>query len=97
MSNGESLTKRRFKSFKQILSFETRIVRTSSAISREYKLSKISLPNGAEAWSMSASKYIQNAIGNLEKVLAEKGMKLRNKVNTPLSPNYRPECDLSEE
>ena len=61
------------------------------------KLSRIELPNGVNAWSMGASKYIQNAIGNVEKILAKKGMKLRNKVNTPLSPNYRPECDLSEE
>ena len=61
------------------------------------KIAKVELPNGVVAYSWSASKYVQEAIRNLERELNKLGIKLRNNVNTPLSPNYRSECDLSDE
>ena len=61
------------------------------------KLTEIVLPNGVKAWSISGSKYIQEAIANLEKELSKRGLQLKKKVNSPLSSGYRPECDVSVE
>ena len=61
------------------------------------KISKIVLPNGVEAWAWSSSKYIQEAISNLEAQLDLRGHKLRKGVNSPLTTGYRPECDMTPE
>ena len=50
-----------------------------------------------DAWAWSPSKYIQGAVRNLERILELRELKLRAGVNSPLSNNYRPECDLSSE
>ena len=57
----------------------------------------MTLPNGVEAWAWSSSKYIQEAIRNLELQLSVKGHKLKMGVNLPLTAGFRPECDLSPE
>jgi hypothetical protein len=46
-------------------------------------------------WSMSAEKYIKEAVRNLEGILMKQGLALPTKVTTPLSNNYRPELDVS--
>ena len=61
------------------------------------KISQVILPNGVRAYAWSPSKYIQEAIRNLEVHLNVRGYKLRNRVNSPFTPSYRPECDTSEE
>lgn len=61
------------------------------------KLSIEELPNGAKAWGISSSKYIQDSIKNLELKLDKKNLKLRSNVKAPLSKDYRPELDSSPE
>lgn len=61
------------------------------------KLSLEELPNGAKAWGISSSKYIQDSIANLERKLEKKGLKLRPKVSIPLTSKYSPELDTSPE
>ena len=61
------------------------------------KLAREMLPNGAIAWSMSSSKYIQDSISNLQKQMEKKGLKLRPNTRAPISSKYRPELDISPE
>ena len=61
------------------------------------KITLEELPNGAKAWSVSSSKYIQDSIKNLERKMEDRGLKLRPGVRAPLSNNYRPELDGSPE
>jgi hypothetical protein len=46
-------------------------------------------------WSMSAEKYLKEAVRNLEMILAKDQKRLPMKVVTPLTSNYRPELDVS--
>ena len=61
------------------------------------KLSKLELPNDVVAWAISASKYIQQALNNLESILDMHGLKLRKGTNSPLLGNYHPEQDSTPE
>ena len=63
------------------------------------KLRQVWLPNGVLAWGMSPSKYIQEAVKNVEKYLDENfdGRKLLKKVNTPFANDYAPELDMTPE
>ena len=61
------------------------------------KMSKVSMPNGVVAWALSASKYAQDAIRNVETELKKDGLALRKGTNSPLPSNYRPECDVTPE
>ena len=61
------------------------------------KLTEEELPNGILGWSISSSKYIQDTISNLEKKMMKAGLKLRPRVRSPMSANYRPELDGSTE
>ena len=61
------------------------------------KISKAKLPNGAEAWAMSSSKYVQEAIKNVKVWLERRGRKLPSRNATPLPTSYRPELDISPE
>jgi len=66
------------------------------------KMKPTTLPNGVEAWGLSSSKYIQEAISNVEKYLAEhklNGMtkKLKKKANAPWPSTYEAELGTSEE
>jgi hypothetical protein len=60
-------------------------------------MSKIQLNDGTIAWSFSSSKYVKAAVANVETHLREEGRKLPMRASTPLSSNYRPELDISEE
>ena len=61
------------------------------------KLSKMQLPNGVVAWTISASKYIHSTLKNVEATLKKHGLTLRKGTNSPLPGSYRPECDLTPE
>ena len=61
------------------------------------KISKVTLNNGASAWSFSSSQYVQTAVQNVEQHLAKYGGKLPSRAVTPLSSNYQPETDTSNE
>ena len=60
-------------------------------------LNRVTLNNGAKAWGFSSSKYVRAAIENVEQHLREEGRKLPTRATTPISPNYRPELDVSSE
>jgi hypothetical protein len=63
------------------------------------KLRKAMLENGVEAWSMSASKHVQEAVMNVKNCLQEKepsGPWLK-KAPTPFVKDCRPKIDLSPE
>jgi Reverse transcriptase (RNA-dependent DNA polymerase) len=53
--------------------------------------------DGAECWTMSAEKYVQASVKNVEDNLAKKGLRLPTKCYTPLPSDYRPELDVSAE
>jgi hypothetical protein len=57
------------------------------------KISKARLPNGVDAWDMSSSKYVQEAIKNVKRWLEERDQKLPSRCSTPLPTLYRPELD----
>jgi len=63
------------------------------------KLRKVTLPNGVQAWSTSPSKYIQEAVKNVEKYLHIHcgGRKLAKRANAPFPRDYAPELDISTE
>ena len=61
------------------------------------KVSEVVLNNGVRAFTFSSSKYVQNAVANVESYLRKKGLKLPSKASTPLSAGYRPEVDTSDE
>jgi hypothetical protein len=57
------------------------------------------LESGVAAWGLSSSKYIQEAIANVERYLETKqiGKKLKKSCKTPWPPGYEAELDTSEE
>ena len=57
----------------------------------------VELTNGATAWSFSSSQYVQEAVRNVEAYLKVKNVKLPARAGAPISTNYRPEIDESEE
>ena len=61
------------------------------------KLAKLELPNGVVYWTISASKYSQQALKNLESILDKYGLKLRKGTNSPLPGNYHPERESNPE
>ena len=61
------------------------------------KMSKVTLNNGAKAWAFSSSQYVQSAVKNVEAHLQDRNMKLPARATSPLSSNYRPEVDLTDE
>ena len=60
------------------------------------EISKMQGDNG-EFWTMSGEKYVKTAVSNLEDVLTSRGHRLPTKCYTPLSNNYKPELDTSQE
>ena len=63
------------------------------------KLRKTILPNRVEAWATSPSKYVNEAVKNVESYLEKEydGRKLKRKAGAPFIPGYKPELDLSPE
>ena len=64
---------------------------------------KVTLENGVSAWAFGSSQYVQQAVKNVEKYLADchangdKRFSLPAKANTPMRTIYRPELDTSPE
>lgn len=62
------------------------------------RLKVVRLPNGVDAWMMSPTKYVAEAVKNVEHYLRENyDAKLPKRVSGPLPSNYRPELDVTEE
>jgi ribosomal protein L31E len=63
------------------------------------KLRKVRLTNGVEAWAMSPSKYVKDAVANAEIYLAENfgGRKLLKRASAPWPTDYVAELDTSKE
>ena len=58
------------------------------------KLRKVTLSNGASAWSFSSSRYVQEAVANVES--ADKGKEnIPKKATAPFPSGCRPELDTS--
>jgi len=58
---------------------------------------KVQLDNGVNAWAFSSSKYVQEAVKNVERYLDEEGGSLPRKAETPIQTSYRPELDVTPE
>ena len=63
------------------------------------KLRKFTLHNGVKAWGFSPSKYVNDAIKNMENYLRDEmnGLKLPRKAATPFENDYTPEMDTTSE
>ena len=60
----------------------------------------MTLANGVEAWGMSPSKYVQEAVRNIEAYLRDNigGRKLgKCRGSAPFRPGYTPELDVTPE
>jgi hypothetical protein len=53
--------------------------------------------NGITCWTMSSEKYVKAAVDNVDKKLAEQGLRLQPKCPTPMTSGYRPELDATPE
>jgi hypothetical protein len=61
------------------------------------KLKKTVMPNGVVAWVMSSSKYVQEAVKNVQEYLKKNGdSKLKKKASAPFEATYRAEIDESQ-
>ena len=62
------------------------------------KLCKMTLENGVQAWALSPSKYVQEAVRNVEKYLRDnmEGQALRKRASAPFPVGYVPELDISD-
>ena len=61
------------------------------------KVTKVQLPNGVEAYAVSMSQYVQEAVRNVEEHLKKRDLALLKKASTPVAANYSPELDASDE
>ena len=61
------------------------------------ELRKVELDNGIDCWAFSSTKYVQDAVNNVEHYLKVKGKKILAKAPVPFQNNYRPEIDMTEE
>ena len=64
------------------------------------KLKRVTLDNGAVAWSLSPSKYVQEAVQNCEKHVKENllvDFELMKYAPNPFPIGYEPEMDVSRE
>lgn len=61
------------------------------------KLRRVVLENGSKAWAFGSSQYVQNAVKNVEEYLKGCGESLPARASSPISNNYRPEVDVTEE
>ena len=61
------------------------------------KMAKITLPNGVSAWGLSASKYVQESVRNVEKELNKRNVSLAKNINAPIITGYQPEIDMTPE
>ena len=60
------------------------------------KIKQYSVPGmSSPVWSASSDAYVKSAVADVERELGYINQKLRNKVSTPFSSEYRPELDQS--
>jgi hypothetical protein len=52
---------------------------------------------GTICWTMSAEKYVNASVKNVEEALAKKGLRLPTKAYTPIPTDYHPENETSPE
>ena len=60
-------------------------------------MSLVELANGAKAWALRSSQYVQEAVQDAESYLKEQDLKLPARSGAPFSPNYRPIIDETTE
>jgi hypothetical protein len=60
-------------------------------------LRQVQLVNGVHAWAFSSSKYVQEAVKNVERYLETEGGALPKRAETPIQTSYRPELDVTPE
>ena len=62
------------------------------------KIKPMRMPNGVTSWSMSSSKYIQEALRNCEKYLKDmsEGRTLTKRATNPFPTKYDPDLDETE-
>ena len=53
--------------------------------------------DGVQCWTMSAEKYVDASVKNVEEALAKKGLRLPTKCWTPLPTDYHPELETTPE
>ena len=64
---------------------------------------KVELDTGVQCWAFGSSQYVQAAVKNVERYLADRcktgdeRFKLKPKAMTPMQTSYRPELDVSPE
>lgn len=61
------------------------------------KLREVEMENGQKCWAFGSAQYVKAAVDNVESYLQKRGGKLQPRTPTPLSSNYRPELDITEE
>ena len=62
------------------------------------KVIKVTLPNGVQAWSFSATQYVREAVKNVEKFMSKHGYTITSKkIGVPLPTSYCPELNGSKE
>ena len=62
------------------------------------QINAITLSNNVHAWSFTSSKYVQDALENIQShICTDYNMKLPTRVSTPCTSGYRPELDISRE
>ena len=61
------------------------------------RIRRFTMEDGTETWAMSSDLYVKRAIADVQTELAKVNQALRTKVSTPLSSDYRPELDRSDE
>lgn len=62
------------------------------------KVLKSTLENGVECWGLSSSKYVQEAVRNVDDYLKKNhDCSLLKNVKTPFPNDYRPELDVTPE
>ena len=60
------------------------------------EMRKVLTESGMEAWSFSSTQHVQSACKNVREHTRTRGWKIP-RAGTPLSPNYRPELDMTSE
>ena len=63
------------------------------------KLKPMTMPNSVVSWAISSSKYVQEAVSNVETYLEREcgGRKLAKRAATPFPPEYDPVLDVTDQ
>ena len=61
------------------------------------KISMVQLPNGVEAYAISTSRYVQEAVKNVENYVRQTNIEMPKRASTPMKNGYKPELDITPE